>query len=193
MTQHPIIVGLGHRRDVGKDTAAELLRKLIPSEITVERRAFADALKDDCERIFAYAGHATRKHYDLAREDREVVLPALGKTPRELWIEYGNKMRAIDPAIWINRCLFEARAQIVVISDVRYPNEVDAIHANGGYVVRIDNPRAKKHHDEADTALAKCNDWDANFKNGGTIEEFMAALAPFANWLTGKVRGTSEK
>lgn len=184
----PVIVGFGHRRDVGKDTAARLLREMIPPEVKSERRAFADALKDDCARIFGYAGHRSRAHYDRFREHRATPLPELGIDPRKLWIEYGNRMRDIDPLIWLKRCFDGVDAEVVVVTDVRYPNECDEIRSRGGLLVRVDNPRVEKHHDKADTALACWDGWDSIVRNDGDLPLFRQRLVPVRDWVIQQIR-----
>ena len=185
----PVIVGFGHRADVGKDTAARLLAEILPPELIVRRRAFADALKDDCSRVFGYAGHRDREFYDRFREHRNTPLPELGLTPRELWIDYGNRIRAIDSRVWIRRCFHDASDDDVsIVTDVRYPNECDEIHALGGIVARIVNPRSEKRYDQADTALACWDGWDSTVTNDGSLALFKTRLIPIRDWVVERIR-----
>jgi hypothetical protein len=94
-------------------------------------------------------------------------------------------MRAIDPGIWIRRCFHEAiDADVVFVTDVRYRNEVDEIRARGGLAVRVDNPRAEKRHNQADTALACFTEWDGIVMNDGDLPLFKKRLTPVLNWIT---------
>jgi hypothetical protein len=158
---------------------------MLPPSLVVKRVAFADALKEDCARVFAYAGHRDRLHYERFRGQRDTPLPDIGLTPVELWVRYGNQMRAIDPGIWIRRCFHEAiDADVVFVTDVRYRNEVDEIRARGGLAVRVDNPRAEKRHNQADTALACFTEWDGTVTNDGDLTLFKQRLTPVLNWIT---------
>ena len=56
----------------------------------------------------------------------------------------GNTMReVIGPNVWIRPLLagwYESGMAPTVVSDVRYPNEADAIRAVGGLIIRIERP-----------------------------------------------------
>jgi len=61
----------------------------------------------------------------------------------------------------------------VLIDDVRFMNELDAIKQHGGLIVKIERPGfdgANNHASE--TALDEYNDWDKVLLNDGTLDEF---------------------
>ncbi len=61
----------------------------------------------------------------------------------------------------------------VLIDDVRFMNELDAIKQHGGLIVKIERPGfdgANNHASE--TSLDEYNDWDRILLNDGTLEEF---------------------
>ena len=61
----------------------------------------------------------------------------------------------------------------VLIDDVRFMNELDAIKEHGGLIVKIERPGfdgANNHASE--TALDEYNDWDKVLLNDGTLDEF---------------------
>jgi hypothetical protein len=95
------------------------------------RVAFADALKADLEpvlRIMRDAG-----------ADKETMRP--------LMVSYGRAMRSIDHDYWVKRVNFRA-ADNVVVTDVRYVNEVKAIEAAGGVVVLLNRDGYGPKNDE---------------------------------------------
>lgn len=112
-----IIIGLCGYAKVGKDTIAARLPGF-------HRAAFADELKNDVEPLAKKLG--LDLHY---AEDKELFRPVL--------VEYGRAARKKDPDIWINR-LARYEQGNVVITDVRYSNEVEFITDNGGIVFRIE-------------------------------------------------------
>lgn len=64
-----------------------------------------------------------------------------------------------------------------VITDVRFPNEVEAIKQRGGIVIRVnrnqmDDSSLKLEH-ASETALDNYEDWDYVIDNNGTIEELI--------------------
>lgn len=121
MTTH--LIGLCGYAQSGKDTAAANMPNW-------HRFAFADALKADLLTLLADVG------CNLSDADHKAKA-------RPLLVAWGATARAFCPAYWIER-LFRAvdfaQRDRVVISDVRYPNEVLEILARGGQVVRIERP-----------------------------------------------------
>lgn len=63
-------------------------------------------------------------------------------SPRKLMQEVGKKMRELDPDIFI-RCLTMKidSSKDYVISDLRFPNEFNALNALGAEVIKIINPK----------------------------------------------------
>lgn len=84
-------------------------------------------------------------------------------TVREFLEYFGTKIvRKIKYEAWskytINKVLDE-KSEIAIIPDVRFPNEVDAIHAAGGVVIRLTRDSFNSNA-EAETALdEKVYDW----------------------------------
>lgn len=77
--------------------------------------------------------------------------------------------RRIDPTVWIRATLREAAAAtcaMVIIDDVRFPNEVEAIQQAGGKVVRLLR-KAENHVDrhESERALDDYQGFDLHLDN----------------------------
>lgn len=114
MARRKIIVGFGNKARNGKDTlAAKLQERLLRSTKVL---AFADDLKA------------------LAR--------ALGMQEKNgpFLQQLGAAMRTLNKQYWIAKLearMMEADADVILIPDVRYRNEVDWITAHGGLVVRV--------------------------------------------------------
>lgn len=112
------IVGLMGYAGAGKDTAAE---GLVQAGWT--RVAFADALK-------AVAHHIG---WDGRKDARgRVLLQRLGVAVRDY----------VDSEAWVRAAArtIDSIDGDVVVTDVRFPNEVEFIRARYGLVVRIDRP-----------------------------------------------------
>jgi hypothetical protein len=178
------IIGFGHRSRVGKDTCAGFLntelRMLGTKTVHI---SFASKLKEVCYDVYGWAGMKRAIHYETNPADRQIKLPELGKTPVEIWVEVGNKLREVYDKTWIQAALRgQQNTQVVIVSDVRYPNELDVIHALGGKVFKVSNSRATVLDTVADNALEGCdiNLWDGVIANEGTLAELhteMRALA----------------
>jgi rhodanese-related sulfurtransferase len=128
----------------GKDTAADYL----VNSHGFRRDSFANTLKDAVAAVFGWDRVLLEGRTKEAREWRERVDPwwseRLGMpklTPRWVLQYWGTDVcrNHFHDDIWIASLEYKMRktADNIVISDVRFPNEIKAIHNAGGIVVRI--------------------------------------------------------
>jgi len=135
------LIGLIGTAGAGKSTAAA---HLVKGHGFVEL-SMAGPLKDLCARFFGW----DRSRLDELeyKEEQDPNLPD-GWTRRKVLQFVGTElMRHIDPDIWVKKvlrqmdgiwCDDEAAGIPIVISDVRFLNEVKLIQANSGIVVRVE-------------------------------------------------------
>lgn len=141
-----VVIGIGHKARVGKDTAAAYLVK----HYGATRMGFADALY-----------HVARVCHGMKEKDG-ILLQVLGT----------NIYRYQDPDIWVDtlyRDICDRRPQLVVVPDCRFPNELDMVKGMGGYAIKILRfnadaspfvaPDRPADH-PSETALDACEDWD---------------------------------
>ncbi|MEO1444631.1 MAG: hypothetical protein AAFV46_00060 [Cyanobacteria bacterium J06635_11] len=112
------------------------------------RVAFADALKDAAATMTGWPRHWFD---DRKRKDRVIGSIKRGLTPRKVCIDIGQLGRSYAHDWWVDRVL--SRYGRIVIPDVRFPNEADAIREQGGEVWRIERPGVECSGDETETAL----------------------------------------
>lgn len=128
----------------GKDTAADYLVNFHG----FRRDSFANTLKDAVAAVFGWDRVLLEGRTKEAREWREQVDPwwaeRLGMptlTPRWVLQYWGTEVcrAGFHDDIWIASLENKMRktADNIVISDVRFPNEIEAIHRAGGIVVRV--------------------------------------------------------
>jgi hypothetical protein len=128
----------------GKDTAADYLVNFHG----FRRDSFANTLKDAVSHVFGWDRTLLEGRTKEAREWREQVdewwaerlnLPHL--TPRWVLQYWGTEVcrKGFNDDIWIASLENKMRKTTdnIVISDVRFPNEIAAIHNAGGMVVRV--------------------------------------------------------
>lgn len=182
----PALIGLLGKKRAGKDTVAATLT----GEFGFVRYAFADPLKaaalgldpyvvDGRNRRLRLSALISREGWERAKEYTEVrrTLQAFGVAMRE----------HVDPDVWLNATMRRVAVEEapVVITDVRFPNEADAIEAAGGTLVRIHRPGA----DLLDTHVSETALDDRlcafHIYNEGGLSELSAAT----NDLAGRVLG----
>ena len=143
------IIGIHGQIGSGKDTFAEFLASL--SSTPVERHAFADKLREVTELI---TGAKMTKMdelpffntvYNYTQEQKNQYLPAWDRTiGRCLQVIGTDSLRDnFDYNVWV-KSLFETVGRqcidskhVLVIPDVRFPNEADYILDQGGIVLKI--------------------------------------------------------
>ena len=167
-----LIFGFGHRRYVGKDTCANFAVSHVRANrrgIMVIKTGFSSKLKAVAYDLYSWAGLMDEEYYEQHPELKDVIIPAIGKSARQIWIELGTSVgRAIYNDTWLVYVL-KKKCDYLFLKDVRFPNEADAILDSGGYVFRIDNPRIEKYNDVADSALASYDKWSGVIINDGDM------------------------
>jgi len=167
----PVIALSGFARS-GKDSAAITLVE----RFGFARVGFADALKEAAAAIYGFSSE------QLYGDQKEVVDPHWEKSPRQILQELGMKVREMDPETWIKAARVRAEraiqngAQGVAISDCRFPNELDAVKAWGGYAWRIVRPGVSAINAHiSETALDDAT-FDRVLANDGTLRQFQGEV-----------------
>lgn len=133
-----MIIGLGYKARSGKDTAAEYLWR----HFHFTRTAFADNLKKACMVIFSLT------HEQVFGDNKEVEDSRWNDTPRNILQKVGTEClrRGYHQDVWVKSLEMYLKTQSPmtdwVITDVRFPNEAEAIRNWGGVLVRVDRPNA---------------------------------------------------
>jgi hypothetical protein len=139
-----MIIGVCGFIGSGKDTVADYLVNLHH----FRRESFANTLKDAVAAVFGWDRTMLEGRTKQAREWREQVdswwaqrlgIPHL--TPRWILQHWGTEVcrKNFHDDIWIASLENKLRSSTddIVISDCRFPNEIAAIKAAGGRVVRV--------------------------------------------------------
>lgn len=180
------ILAFGHKSRVGKDEATKILLSLIHErqpDLKVERRAFADKVKEISHILYKHFGLQPGPYYDEHPEARAIKLPTLNMDPVEVWVSVGNKMREIYPETWVDIVLLDSSADIVIIPDTRYINEINRIHQLGGICARIDRKDAPIRDTVADNALNGYTGWYQVFQNNGKLSDLRIQMEIFLDHL----------
>ena len=149
-----IIIGFSGKKQSGKTTAVghfvQRYAALNPCVVS-----FADPLKRIV--IECFCPNEWGLHVpDLDGEEVKQRVTPCGKTVRELLQVVGTDMfRGLWGRVWLNTMEYELlhAGKLVVVPDVRFPNEVQFIQERGGHVVRLLRaPYAQDQH-ASETAL----------------------------------------
>ena len=143
------LLGISGKRAAGKDT---LFNNLFKAPLRIQRVGFADAFKDVLNLMF----RIPREQLYGDDTAKEAKVPAGTMTVRDackLLGEVGNK---IEPGIWTRLALDTAYSRpgchMCVITDVRRPEEAQAIRSRGGKVIRLLRAPVPDSH-ETETAM----------------------------------------
>jgi hypothetical protein len=173
-----MILGLGYKARSGKDTVANYLVK----NFGFKRIAFADPLKRGCMEIFGFSEE------QVFGELKETVDPYWGFSPRYALQKVGTDClrNGFDREIWVKaagkRILAEPDTNWV-ITDCRFPNEAEAVHAWGGRLVKVDRPGVgastgiERHSSEV--AMESYDGWWQTIYNHGTLDELYEVVDEF--------------
>jgi hypothetical protein len=165
-----MIISVSGKARAGKDEVGKAL-----IEKGFMRIAFADALKDGVAAVFGLT------HEQLYGDLKDEVDEFWQDTTRNILQKFGTEClrKGYRDDIWI-KCVERAIKMHPgnwVITDARFPNEIEAIKSWGGFTLLVHRPGyeselssdAKQHASE--TALDGYNDWDGIIFNEGTIED----------------------
>ena len=180
----------------GKDTAADYLVNFHE----FRRDSFANTLKDAVAAVFGWDRVLLEGRTKEAREWREQVDPwwaeRLNKpnlTPRWVLQYWGTEVcrRSFHDDIWIASVENKMRKTTdnIVISDVRFPNEIKAIHNAGGIVVRVKRGEDPEWYDAAVSAN-KGPDGNATWSLSKVKLEQLGIHASETSWVGGDIDHT---
>ena len=173
-----MIVGIAGYKSSGKGTAASAL----VDRFGFEERSFAAPIKDLVSNMFnidRFLLEGSDCKLRTLRDDPK--FGAYGKSGRELLQVIGTGMRHIvDTNVWVDmaikQCISDER---YVFSDVRFPNEVEAINSAGGFVIGVKRTGFNGDNHESERAL----DGYAlpyTVQNDGSMEELRGQISKLA-------------
>jgi hypothetical protein len=183
-----MIIGLVGYIGSGKGTVGDILVR----NHQYTKFAFADALKDATATIFMWPRGLLEGDSNASRAFRERVdtwwSHKLGYevTPRLILQKMGTEAcrNGIADNIWI--AALEKRIagyDNVVISDCRFPNEIDFIRSAGGIIVRVKrgddpSPQELSNLHISETAWNSCNP-DYVIHNESTVDDLKECVSSF--------------
>ena len=127
-----MIIGLVGRSRSGKDTVARLMTMY-------EIRRIAQPVKDSLKCLYGWDDRHTEGTY------KEAIDPFVGKSPRQAMIETAERVKhESGQDFFIQMLLDNWKGNDIVIPDVRFQNEIDAIRRYGGLLVKVQRAESAK-------------------------------------------------
>lgn len=171
------IIGLAGFAGSGKDEAAKALVGL-----GYRRIAFADVLREMALAIDPFVFERAEGDGDIyifrrlsaviqnyGWDDAKNEFPDVRRLLQRLGTEAGRDI--LGENIWVDTALGRETTDKLVVTDVRFPNEVEGVRKRGGIVVQIQRPGVGPRNDHASETSLLNYEFDAVIVNNGTIDE----------------------
>jgi hypothetical protein len=172
-----MIIGLAGPASSGKDTVCARLRTwhgFRVASIAERPKLFVgDAFGFTHNQLFGPSSARSEPHPTVRRADGEAL------TVRYAMQKLADWARDCSPDVWIERVLRDVSdCEDVAISDVRYANEVAAIRARGGRIIRRKHPGAvfDPHPSESELANMPDSAFDACIGRMDTLDHLYFAV-----------------
>lgn len=155
----PTLIGLVGRSRVGKDTLASFFAD------THEVAKLARPIKDACKALYGWTDAEVegplKDTFDLRQ----------GVTPRNAMVHLTESIKTFRGRDFFTRRFFDFwDERPVVITDVRYPEDIKEIHARGGTTIKITRSAAPRYEFENEIDSLETT-WEIS--NDGTLEDLM--------------------
>lgn len=182
-----MIVGLGGYATAGKDAVADVLvgygwKKTYMSKPLEKALLTLDPIVgcgySYCDCRMTYSELHAEVGYDESKKVGEVrrLLQTLGT-------EVGRKQFADD--LWVRLAFAEVdrlhgtAGHDVAITGIRFPNELEALHARGGVAVWVDRPGTKPANAHPSEHTLRVRDFDHVIRNDGDLEDLRISTWQF--------------
>ena len=152
------LIGFAGYQGSGKDSCANILVE----HHDFVKFAFADAVKASCKSLFDLSDD------QLWGDSKNTIDGRYGQSPRQLMQKLGTDFvrQMVRQSFWIDKFAdwYETMEKDVVVSDVRFQDEVDVIRRLGGKVYLVQRPANPKQdfHCSEKSELLDVDDFIAN-------------------------------
>jgi hypothetical protein len=129
------IVAICGAMNSGKDTIAAELQSQLKETCKVSLRSFGSYVKDHICNTFNI-------NLELIESWKrvDVAPPTFDRPMREL-LQHVGDLRTFQPTYWVNKLLRELPSSgLIIVTDVRYENELQALKQRGAYVLSVVRP-----------------------------------------------------
>jgi len=186
-----MIIGISGKKRRGKDDLADHPVQYLD----YEHDYFARPIKQIARIVYGF--NSRQLYGDL----KEVTDPFWDVTPRRVMQKIGGELfrDQVCDDIWVRSLLKRVQGKNVVVSDLRYQNEAQALKEKGAFLIRIEaNERVPYNssslktwacqwmpsltswcgpeYHPSETELDDYDGWDVVIDNNGTLEEYRSSF-----------------
>ena len=189
-TNLPNIIGLCAKKRAGKDTLA----KHLIDNYNYTKYAFADPLKKSCQEIFLLNEEQMDGNLKETVDERWGVSPRVmfqkvgTEIFREKLIDVFPEMEPIAKNLWVYRFKKWYEQELkknnnlkVVITDCRFPNEINIVKELGGVIIKIE----RNNNNSMDSHVSEKNidniNGDYIIKNNSSIDKYYEEMDKIMN------------
>lgn len=134
-----------------------------------------DGLNEQAERIEAIKKQIPDLSFDDMYEN--ITFNKVLITPRYILQKLGTDIgRAIHSNIWVNSLLVNNKDKNLIITDVRFPNEANAIGNREGILIRVNRDGLDNDNHISETSLDDYKYFDYTINNNGTLEDLILSV-----------------
>ena len=166
------LIGISGKKQTGKDSFFQVVKNTNPD---FENKKFADKLKEICAMLTGLP-----LEYFYEHKYYGTVLDGWNMTIREFQQKIGTEaMRnGLHPDAWVYALFANFNdTSKWIITDVRFPNEVNEIKKRGGLIIRINRDLNSNDTHLSETALDNYTDWDYIIDNNSSLEDYQKIVA----------------
>ena len=153
-----MIIGISGKKRSGKDTIFKLIKEL--NGILPLRAAFGDQIKEEVAEV-------TGVDVDHIEENKEHFRPMLQWWGADFRRHYNGE------SYWLDKMLAKmqtvAGKEVLVVTDVRYPNEAELVKQAGGIMIRVDRRTGLEDAHSSENLLDDFEGFDYRLTNNGTM------------------------
>lgn len=179
------LIGLAGRKRSGKDTVGRLIDKLATTPTDVTPLSFAGPMRDGIAVMFGI---------DMSDAQERETPVLLGVSRRHLMQTLGTEWgrQLIHPDLWLH--VLEQRmvdvfsdedhgdVPLVIVTDVRMPNEAELIRRHGGQVWRVERPGLAATDTHVSEVPLPDQYVDLTVMNTGTLEDLEENVLAALRW-----------
>jgi hypothetical protein len=166
------LIGIAGKARAGKNTLADFLQ----AQYGGYQYSFANPI-----RAMLKAGFGVDLDTDYWNAKKEEVIPAIGRSPRELMQTLGTQWgrRTVHPELWLILAtgVLNARGPGMIVSDIRFENEAAWVRKLGGTVIHLYRDKAPQvaEHESENGVIVQPQDMQV-YNNAG-LEDLQFAVS----------------